>query len=334
MESALDVVLPSTVATELSPDSANRIVAMCRSRRERVLAEEDAYAQQVRVRDDNAAFLLQIIRGVEDEEAAQRSAVVKAEERALAVLSRQMEDSGKEFEAQLEVLRQRRNLELLKRRKMQHLQAELCHERFRAFWDNHKQQRTRPGAAGAGGPTMLQSPAAGRGRGGSPPRDRDANSVAVWNQLTSVMRRAYEYAAPPFAADPEELWRRGVIVPPDLQSGAGTLRSSNRPFASDSAVAAEVDDMIQKLSLPAYHDFSMKVRQRYQRFVSQAGSPAERLAQTPVQYSPTRGAAASIAPATPFQSYSAKKATSPPSASVMGSSPYQTYVRSPAAYEP
>jgi len=157
----------------------------------------------MRLQDDNAAFLRQIINGLADEEATMRQQLVKTEERAAVTVSRQMEDSARAFEQQLEALRQRRNVERALQLKKKRLQQELDHEKFRAFWKHRN--------------------SAVRDDGTLDDKER------MWNRVMPLVRKAYEYSAPAFATDVEELWCRGVVVPPDLQSaGTATRRAERR----------------------------------------------------------------------------------------------------------
>jgi hypothetical protein len=317
MDSAVDIQIPSAAATDLPPESVARIVAMCRSRRERVLADEEVHAQNIRLQDESATFLRQMILGLEEEEATMRTGLIKTEERGAVAIARQMEDSARVFEQQLEALRQRRNVERMVQLKKKRLQQELDHEKFRAFWKQHHADR----------PT-------------SDVEEKDK----MWNRLMPLVRRAYEYAAPPFATDPEELWCRGVVVPPDLQSSSSRVprRAADVRTLTGSD---EVSELLQnELKLPAYHDFGMKLRQQYSQFVHQHGSPEERLAGSPAAYTSAGGSGTPGSPAmaatgvarspVPMQSSTPLRGGVTPggkAVSVTGihSSPFATFVRRP-----
>ena len=79
---------------------------------------------------------------------------------------------------------------------------------------------------------------------------------AVINQTTEAIATAYEASLMPFATDPEEFWRRGVVVPPEAEQPV----LIHSPKFGQSPVSA-----------PTYHQFATSLIERYNQHREQNG---------------------------------------------------------------
>jgi hypothetical protein len=193
----------------LPPESVERVAEMCRLRRERQLADQQVWEQDARLRQEQQRFAAELIASLVDEETHARALVLRSENIGfdrLIAQRRAATSAGASSKASHEHIAEVRRS----------VQAAT----FRQFWQNRK-----VGAANF-------SPSAPEG-------------AELRRNAVTVLRHAYAHSAPPFAADPEDLWKRGVIVPPDFQRGAQ---------ATPAAI---------QLDLPAYHDFALAMRNKY-----------------------------------------------------------------------
>eukprot|EP00756_Hemistasia_phaeocysticola_P053389 Hpha_TRINITY_DN2896_c0_g1::TRINITY_DN2896_c0_g1_i1::g.171502::m.171502 len=82
----------------------------------------------------------------------------------------------------------------------------------------------------------------------APPQDEKSSAI---NVCTKRLRQLYKDSAPPFAADPTELWERGVVLPPDRQMS---------PQRKALAVGLPNAEQLPKES---YHEFATRLRRLY-----------------------------------------------------------------------
>ncbi|ORC85501.1 uncharacterized protein TM35_000341130 [Trypanosoma theileri] len=69
--------------------------------------------------------------------------------------------------------------------------------------------------------------------------------------LSKFFMIAYSYNILPFATDPVECWERGIVVPPELQQ------------------SVEISDSEGTVSLPPFHELSMRFREAYNHYRTQ-----------------------------------------------------------------
>jgi hypothetical protein len=205
---------PAIEASPLPSDSVARVMEMCKLRRERQVAEHQVWEQDSRVRQEHEKFVSELTGALEDDELAARSIVAKTEQRAFGRIHENAENAASTLRSTMTSEESQRKIAL---------QRQLQRAAFRHFWNQHTS--TVPVTSS-----------------GSCDADVQARRDAV-----SVLRRSYAHSAPIFASDPEDLWRRGIAVAPDLQQ------------------AACEDPEVQALRLPAYHEFAMTLRSRYAR---------------------------------------------------------------------
>lgn len=215
----------------LPQDSLMRIAEMSRARRQRAMAEEEVWAEQVKFRDEANSLLAQSINAVADEEALAREVARKSEDKAFDRLMKVFEDELDRNRGESEKLKRIHMLEKRRDKKLRQLEQELHRESFRSFWSS---------------------------KAAHPVETRPANDrTTLANQTTTTLRHAYQFSAPLFATDPEEFWRRGVTIAPDLQRSMGVRAN------------ADGDGIGEELNLPAYHELALKLRAKYQHHVEE-----------------------------------------------------------------
>jgi len=202
---------PAIESSALPTDSVERVKEMCRLRRERQVVEHQIWEQDSRVQQEHERFVLEMTSTLEDDEMAARATVSRAEERAFGRLIENARNGAESLAPT--------NLSEESRRRQQ-LQKAVQRSTFRQFWQTH-----------TSGTTIPQN-------------SHDAD-VRARRDAVAVLRRSYAHSAPKFAADPEDLWRRGITVAPDAQQSACD------------------DKAAQFLHLPAYHEFALTLRSRY-----------------------------------------------------------------------
>jgi hypothetical protein len=127
-----------------------------------------------------------------------------------------------------------RELEQRRRKKLKRLARQRDQAIFHGFWQQHQM------------------------RGNKVEETAEAKEVRLKNQAVNIIRKGFEFSAPPFAADPEDLWRRGITVAPDLQRTAMT--DTTKLDSPQAKIAAE-------LQLPPYHEFALRKRHEYAEMV-------------------------------------------------------------------
>ena len=207
---------PRSAAIEgsmLPSDSITRVMEMCRMRRERQTAEQQVWEQDNRLRFEQERYIHELSAGLEEDEMAARGALSKAQERAWARVV-ELSNSGKHGldTTGSDACSRRRNLE------RQYKKAT-----FRAFWKQHD------------APTSASA--------------RTASDVQARRDAVMVLRQAYAHSSPQFAANPEDLWRRGVVVAPDAQVPPEHGHSGEQIH----------------VPIPAYHEFALRMRSQYER---------------------------------------------------------------------
>ena len=215
----------------LTKESLARIAELSRGRRERMMAEDEFHAQGAQLRETAADFTLELSRGLVDDEELARTIVVKSEEKAFDRVARQFYEHNEQYREDQSLLYGIKELEERRRKKLKRLQRLKDKAIFHHFWTQHQ----------AGGNTVQET--------------QESKEARLKTQAVNIMRKAFEYSAPPFAADPEDLWRRGITVAPDLQRNA--MADNTKLDSPQAKIAAE-------LQLPPYHEFALKKRHEYE----------------------------------------------------------------------
>ena len=219
----------------LGRDSLVRIAELSRGRRERMMAEDEFFAQGAQLRETAGDFVLELSRGLVDDEELARTIVVKSEEKAFDRIAKLAAEQYETFREDAGTIASIRELEKRRAKKLRRLQKLKEQAIFHAYWETHRE------------------------RGTKIEETQEAREVRLRLQAVNIVRKAYEYSAPPFAADPEDLWRRGITVAPDLQRNA--MADPSRFDSPQAKIAAE-------LQLAPYHEFALKARHHYEEFVA------------------------------------------------------------------
>ena len=200
----------AVATTKLPPDSVARVMELCRLRRERQAAEHQVWEQDSRLRMEHDQYMAELTCSLEEDEAAARASIVKAFARSYErILEMWTTASASHRHSGTQETKQRHDLE-----------KRIRQATFRQFWSNHSSS------------TGFCTSEIDRG-------------VQARRDAVTVLRRSYAHSAPKFASDPEDHWRRGIAVAPDLQHSAAVTGGCN------------------PVSLPAYHEFAMRLRTRY-----------------------------------------------------------------------
>lgn len=211
--------------TTLPQDSLDRVSEMCRLRHERETVEQQMWLQSYRLRAEQESFVTAAFNAICDEEEVSRISIGSAQSAAFDRIAEQASEiAPRKASAALS----RDDAEISRKRRQ--LQAQVRCMEFRAFWKQHQAS------------------------GDSRSLSEDQSALATKRAATIVLRKAYEFSAPKFASDLEDLWKRGLAVAPDLQ------RQSHTP-----TIAPDVTP-------PAYHDFAAEMRHRYAEYSAQRRS--------------------------------------------------------------
>lgn len=232
-------------ASSISEDTRARVAAMLKSRRDRMMEEEREFLENLRNDEANASFTREIAGTLTEDEQTARLIVKKQCDKAFERIVKTFDEQFQHLAAGMLTLRQQKEIEASRDKKLRALEKELNRERFYLYWDMHQQQRN----------DMLRHGVFA----GSPKRDKNGQEADVtspeaqMHRMTAILRRAYENSAPQFATDPEELWKRGQALPPTA--------------ASSRTVGAKQNEF----DLPAYHELGKQLREKYQQFQMQNG---------------------------------------------------------------
>jgi hypothetical protein len=200
--------------SHLSPESLERVADMSRLRREREAIAQEAWKQSYRLTAQQESFLLDARMALEEEEETGRAILAKAEavafERIIAQKTVPLPGRPSNASTDPDLARRRRQLE-----------RQVRATEFRLFCkSNTVTDRLEP----------------------------TNSDVTLRRAAVTVLRKAYEYSAPAFASDLEDLWKRGIAIAPDLQRQGRT------------------NEFTSELELPPYHDFAIEMRNRYSAY--------------------------------------------------------------------
>eukprot|EP01065_Artemidia_motanka_P022442 TRINITY_DN26641_c0_g1_i1.p1 TRINITY_DN26641_c0_g1~~TRINITY_DN26641_c0_g1_i1.p1 ORF type:complete len:361 (+),score=117.09 TRINITY_DN26641_c0_g1_i1:47-1129(+) len=169
------------------------------------------------------------------------SSTVGAEQSQRAGLSRAQDHARAEIERAAALAaelasgaRGRRKEERRRKREIRRLEALKQQELRRAYLAAFKRGGQQPATEQAAAPT-----------------DEEQRHISDLNEATRRLRLLYSDSAPPFAADPADLWERGVVLPPDRQ-----LSPQRKALAAGMPVAGQ-------LPSESYHEFAARLRRSY-----------------------------------------------------------------------
>lgn len=236
-------------ASSISDDTRQRVAAMLKSRRDRMMEEEREFLDSLKNEEATATFTREIAVTLNEDELTSRTIIKKQEEKAFDRLVKVFDEQFQHLSAGMLTVRQQKEIEASRARKIKALETDLNRERFYLYWDMHQKQRDdmlRHGVGGSAGSPF--------GSSSSKKQQADPNSQeAQMHRMTAVLRRAYENSAPQFATDPEELWKRGQALPPTA------------------ATSTTIGSQPGEFDLPAYHELGKKLRDQYRKHQSQNG---------------------------------------------------------------
>jgi hypothetical protein len=240
--------------SNISEETKKRVAAMLRSRRERMMEEEKSYMEDLRQGEANLKFATELGATMTEDEKTARLVVAKQAEKAFERLVKVFDEQFAHLSAGMLTLRQQKEIEASRAKKLKSLEHQLNRERFYLYWEHHNKQRRELLRTLEGQPGGAATAIAGL----SPNQKRSnladlSSPAAQMHRMTAVLRRAYTNSAPAFATDPEELWKRGQALPPTA------------------AAAATAPIGVGDIDLPAYHDLGAKLREKYQKHIRTNG---------------------------------------------------------------
>ena len=228
--------------SSMPSDSLMRVAEMSRARRARLLADEETWAQEVNFQDKADEYVQHEAKILSAEEGTARNVLARNEEKGFDRICRMFAEQNINFRGSDSRFHQQREFEAKKAAEIKRLQQELQREAFRAFWEKEKASNSH---------STKHRSSLGNTRGSQP---GDPHDVTL---ATSVLRMAYEHSVPPFVTDPEEVWRRGVTVAPDLQRSFGASHSTRHHDGN--AIGSE-------LNLPTFHEYSRTMQEKFMKW--------------------------------------------------------------------
>jgi hypothetical protein len=222
------------VSTSTLPeDSLQRIAELVQRRREQsaVGAAPASPTSTAASPDSSAKAALQRDRAVViAEESSGREVILAAQAKGMERIEQILAEDGTKVAAMKAKMIRVQALERARQAELKRLADLQRRESFLAFWNNIDR-------------SCLD--------GNVGHKDR-----AAINEGTEALAAAYEASLMPFATDPEEFWKRGVVIPPEAE----------QPVLIHSPKFGKTP-----VSAPTYHDFAASLQERYKAHREQNG---------------------------------------------------------------
>ena len=230
--------------TTLPEESQLRIAKMLQGRTERLEAEEAMAAEIAGAMGD-----YEWVEGLVQDEDLDRLLMYQSQQQEWRKLMQEANSSFEQLPDDAKLPVHIRVPEVTRRKKLKRLERERNMKLLRHTLQEHAARREKVTT-----------------RDGKEVSSEEAMKIKERKKALQLLRKAYEPMVPPFAADPEELWRRGVTVPPSLQEH----HLDENPTSTEAVLS-------RQLMLQGYNDFCAQKKDEYVQAVRRrysAGLPA------------------------------------------------------------